>query len=355
MMRHLRDAGQAAGDAAVSGGAATYAGGAGAGGATGVPAGRWEGTAVTRAWLIANPAAGQGDWENQIAAAQATLRDAGWRVEEKRTAKPGDATDFARQAVAARAVVVVVAGGDGTVNEALQGLAGQRRTALAVLPGGTVNVWATELGAGMHEADIARGIARGRRRTVDLGRVNGRYFLMMASAGFDAAASATVGASAPLRRLKRLAGPVAYALGALLTALRFRGRWVALYIDGEPITRRLLMLVVGNTRLYGGIAEITPRARADDGLLDVCVLGGRGPLDLLRRGWSVLRRRHAADPAIDYRRARHVVLDPARPLRLQADGEDIGTTPAAFLVVPQALDVIVLSDTPPGFLGVADG
>jgi diacylglycerol kinase (ATP) len=152
----------------------------------------------TRAWLIENPTAGQDDWEAQVQAARETLRAHDWAVEVKETAGPGDATRIAREAVAAGLDMVVVAGGDGTVNEVLQGLAGQRRTALAVLPGGTVNVWATELGADEHEADIAGRIAEGRRRTVDLGRVNGRYFLMMASAGFDAAASAAVGDSAPV-------------------------------------------------------------------------------------------------------------------------------------------------------------
>lgn len=306
---------------------------------------------TTRAWLIENPTAGQDDWTEQIAAAKATLEEAGWQVALHQTAKAGDATEFARRAVAEEADVVVVAGGDGTVNEALQGLAGQRKTALAVLPGGTVNVWATELGAEKSEADIARRIAQGKRHTVDLGRVNGRYFLMMASIGVDAETNATVDQSTVLKRLKRRVGPLAYGLAALFTLGRFRSNRVSLYIDGAPIRRRLLMLVVGNTRLYGGIAEITYRARADDGLLDVCVLAGRGPLDLLRRGWSVLQRQHAADPAIDYRRARHVVIDPPEPLRIQADGEDIGATPASFTVVPEALEVIVLSDTPPGFLG----
>jgi diacylglycerol kinase (ATP) len=298
--------------------------------------------------------AGQDDWAEQIAAAQATLRAAGWDVALHKTSKPGDATKLARAAVDDEADVVVVAGGDGTVNEALQGLAGQRRTALAVLPGGTVNVWATELGADEHEADIARRIAQGKRHTVDLGKVNGRYFLMMASIGFDAETNAVVVESSVLKRLKRRVGPVAYALAALVTLGRFQPRRVSLYIDGVPIKRRLLMLVLGNTRLYGGIAEITYRARADDGLLDVCILAGRGPLDLVRRGWSVIRRRHAADPAIDYRRAQHIVVDPPEPWRIQADGEDIGVTQASFTVVPDALEVIVLSDTPPGFLGEPD-
>ena len=217
-----------------------------------------------------------------------------------------------------------------------------------------MNVWATELGADQHKADIARRIATGRRHTVDLSKVNDRYFLMMASVGFDAEANATVVESGALKRLKRRVGPAAYALAALLTLGRFRPKGVALSIDGAPVNRRLLMLILGNTRLYGGIAEITYRARADDGLLDVCVLAGRGPLDLVRRDWSVLRRQHATDPTIDYRRARRVVLDPPEPLRIQADGEDIGTTPATFTVIPAALEVIVLSKTPSGFLGDAE-
>ena len=307
--------------------------------------------APTRAVLIQNPAAGQGDWQEQVDAAAATLRAAGWEVTLRQTARAGDATVFAREAVAQGCDVVVVAGGDGTVNEALQGMAGQRRTALGVLPGGTVNVWATELGADEHEADIARRITRGRRYPVDLGRVNDRFFLMMASSGIDAEANALVDEVTLLKRLKRLVGPVPYAISAAITAIRYRGRPAVLDIDGRPVARRLLTLVIGNTRLYGGIAEITYQARANDGLLDVCVIGGRGPLDVVRRLVSVMRRRHYVDPAIDYRKARRVVLDPVRPLRIQADGEDIGQTPATFTVVPRALEVIVLSDAPPGFLG----
>jgi diacylglycerol kinase (ATP) len=307
-------------------------------------------TMPTRAVLIQNPAAGQDDWQEQVDAALATLREAGWEVERRETAGPGDASRFAREAVEAGAEVVVVAGGDGTVNEALQGLAGQRQAALAVLPGGTVNVWATELGVEEGEADVARRIAAGHRRTIDLGRVNDRYFLMMASAGFDAEANATVAENAPLKRIKRRAGALAYALATIVTLRRFRGRRVSLDIDGQSIRRQALMVIIGNTRLYGGIAEITYQASADDGLLDVCVLAGQGPLDLLRRFVAVLLRRHRADPQIDYRKAHRIILDPAYPMRLQADGEDIGTTPATFQVLPDALDVIVFPDTPPGFL-----
>lgn len=305
--------------------------------------------AQPRAVLIQNPASGRGDWDEHVVVAIQTFLRAGWDVRHLRTSAPGDATTMAREAVRSGHDIVVVAGGDGTVNEALQGLAGQRHTALAVLPGGTVNVWATELGAGQRLEELAAEIARGRRRVVDLGLVNDRYFLMMASAGFDAQASAEV-KGAVMKELKRKAGPLAYVVSAFRTAFRFRVREATVEIDGEVVTGSLLMLIAGNTRLYGGVTEITYQARADDGLLDIVLLIGRGPLDLLRRGWSVLRRRHHGDTGIVYRQARKAVLRPAQPLQIQADGEDIGLTPATFEVAPRALEVIVYSDDLPGFL-----
>lgn len=308
----------------------------------------------TRAVMIQNPAAGQDNWQEQVEAALTTLREAGWDVTLRETTGQGDATQFAREAVADKVDVVVVAGGDGTVNEALQGLAEQRTTALAVLPGGTVNVWATELGVGDDKTKVAARIAEGRRRTVDLGKVNDRYFLMMVSAGFDAEASAKVSDTPELKKLKRRAGPLAYALAALQTLRGFRGKPVLVNVDGHPARHRALMIIVGNTRLYGGIAEITYQAHADDGMLDLCILTGQGPLDLLRRAVTVVFRRHRQNPHIDYRKAKRIVLESQRPLHLQADGEDIGTTPATIQVLPSALDVIVFPDTPPGFLSAEE-
>lgn len=307
----------------------------------------------TRAIVIQNPTAGQGDWQEQIRAALETFQHAGWDITLRETTGQGDATRFAKEAVAEGRDIVVVAGGDGTVNEALQGLAEQTHTALAVLPGGTVNVWATELGGGDAQEDIAARIVAGRRRRIDIGRVNDRYFMMMASTGFDAETSALVSDTPELKRMKRRVGPLAYALAAVQTLRTFRGRRLLLEVDGRPIRRRALMVIVGNTRLYGGIAQITYQAQADDGSLDLCVLTGQGPLDLARRFISVALRRQRQDDHIDYRKVRRVTIttaDTTRPLRVQADGEDIGETPVTLEVIPAALDVIVFPDTPPGFL-----
>lgn len=308
----------------------------------------------TRAVLIQNPTAGQGGWQEQIEAALRTFREAGWEIDLRETTGPGDASSFAQEAVAAGLDIVVVAGGDGTVNEALQGLAEQTTTALAVLPGGTVNVWATELGVTDDQEDIAARIVAGRRRRIDVGRVNGRYFLMMASAGFDAETSALVSDTPELKQVKRRVGPLAYALAAIQTLRTFRGQQLLLEVDGESLRRQALMVIVGNTRLYGGIAQITYQAHADDGFLDLCVLTGQGPLDLARRFVAVLLRRQRQDPDIYYRKVHRVTITAPQPLHVQADGEGIGETPATLEVLPAALEVIVFPDTPPGFLAGED-
>ncbi len=311
----------------------------------------------TRAIVIQNPTAGQGDWQEQIRTALETFQRAGWEITLRETTGRGDATRFAQEAVAEGRDVVVVAGGDGTVNEALQGLAEQTHTALAVLPGGTVNVWATELGSGEGQGDIAARIVAGQRRRIDIGRANDRYFMMMASTGFDAETSALVSDTPELKKMKRRVGPLAYVLAAAHTLRTFRGRRLLLEVDGRPVRRRALMVIVGNTRLYGGIAQITYQAHADDGFLDLCVLTGHGPLDLARRFISVALRRQRQDDNIDYRKIRRVTIataDTTRPLRVQADGEDIGETPVTLDVLPAALEVIVFSDTPPGFLSGDD-
>ena len=310
----------------------------------------------TRAILIQNPTAGQGDWQEQIRAALETFQRAGWEITLRETTGQGEATRFAKEAVEEGRDIVVVAGGDGTVNEALQGLAEQTHTALAVLPGGTVNVWATELGA-TDGQDIAARIVAGQRRRIDIGRVNERYFMMMTSAGFDAETSALVADTPELKKVKRRVGPLAYALAAVQTLRTFRGRRLLLEIDGRAVRRRALMVIVGNTRLYGGIAQITYQAHADDGFLDLCVLTGRGPFDLAKRFISVALRRQRQDDNIDYRKVRRVTIstvDTTRPLRVQADGEDIGETPVTLEALPAALEVIVFPDTPPGFLSSDD-
>ncbi len=263
------------------------------------------------------------------------LEQAGWEVTLRETAARGDATALAAEAVADGLTAVLVAGGDGTLNEAIQALVGTR-TAVGALPLGTVNVWVRELGLSLDPAEAARQLVGGQVRRVDLGLANGRYFLLMAGLGVDAEAVAAVEGD-PKRRF----GLLAFALAGVAAALRTRGADLRMRVDGAPRRLRAAMVTVGNTRLWAGAFQITDRATAADGRLDACFFAGRSLGEKLRHTLLVLLRRHHDDPEITYVRAGELLIAARPKLPLQVDGEPHGATPVAIRVAPLALRVLV--------------
>lgn len=180
-----------------------------------------------------------------------------------------------------------------------------------------------------------RVLSDGEVRTVDLGRAGERYFLLMAGAGFDAAIVRELTGG-----VKQRLGASAYIVAGLRRAWSHRPLDAEVTSNGASLSGALYWLVVGNTRNYGGVLNITDRAQADDGLLDVCVLRKGG---VLRLGWLallVLAKCHHKRANVVYRQARS--LEIATPgLPVQVDGEYLGETPMRFEVAPGALRVIV--------------
>jgi diacylglycerol kinase (ATP) len=299
----------------------------------------------TSALVVFNPSAGQASsLQQDIEAAAEVWRTNGWKVDLQPTSGPGDGTRIAREAAAAGYTIVVAAGGDGTVNEVVNGLAGTS-TALAALPIGTVNVWVREMGLPMQPRAAATALLDAQIRSVDLGKAGDRYFLLMAGIGFDAAVTAEVRAHE-----KRRLGIFAYIFRALGLARRFRGTLTRVIIDGKPLRTRALMIVLGNSQLYGGIIKFTARASLDDGLLDVCIIKGNtlsgAPLRLL----SIVLRRASLDPKIEYHRARTVRIETVGQLPVQVDGDHIGSTPMTFESAPGALLALLPATLPTDLL-----
>ena len=287
-----------------------------------------------RATLIHNPASGRASRHSGLSAACQQLARHGWSVRMEATAGPGAATTLAREAVRRGDDVVIVAGGDGTINEAVQALAGTP-VALGVLPVGTVNVWAREIGLPARAGAAAAALAEGECRTIDLGRAGDRYFLLMAGAGFDGAVTGLVDPS-----IKRRMGRWAYVIAAARLALRYGGTDATMDIDGRIVRCRLLLAVIGNTRLYAGRFNLTA-AIADDGLLDVVLFAGHRLWDDVPRLLKVLVGRAPREPGVMYFRTRRLHLSAVETMAVQVDGDYIGTTPIEFTVAPAALRVIV--------------
>jgi YegS/Rv2252/BmrU family lipid kinase len=285
-----------------------------------------------RALIVFNPNAGRADQLSQeLLACRSILEAGGWSIELTPTSSPGDGTRIARDAADLGYDLVIAAGGDGTIHEVVNGLAGSQ-TALGALPVGTVNVWAREIGLSLQPRTAAEALLSSRVCPIDLGRAGNRYFLLMAGVGFDAAVVNEVRSGE-----KRRFGALAYVFRAFELAFRFRGTRVRLTIDGKRLRRRTILIVLGNSQLYAGVLKITARASIDDGLLDVCLIKDDSLLKAPLRLVSIWLRRHTLDPQIEYRHARSIRIESRRPLPVQVDGENIGTTPITVECVPSAL------------------
>lgn len=296
-----------------------------------------------KALLIHNLQAGQRDRRREVAAAASRLSSAGWQVELASTTRIEEGERLCRMAVENGVDSVVVAGGDGSLNVAIQALADPnpevQRPALGVLPCGTGNVWAREMHVPLDIPGATDVLLSGETARVDLGEANGRYFLCVASVGFDA--SVTRGID---QRAKRRLGMLAYVIAAAAEALRLRGEEVIISADGKASRQRVLMVLANNTRLYGGGIQMAPNALADDGLLDVRVFRGHGLAAAARHAINVLLVRQLRDPAMDFFQCSSVSLESLASLPVQLDGDYFGTTPVTFRAVPRAVRVII----PPG-------
>jgi diacylglycerol kinase (ATP) len=300
----------------------------------------------TDALLIFNPTAGpRGELRRDLERVVGYLSERGWHVTIRATRKPGDATELARAAVAARCKAVLVAGGDGTIHEAVNGLVGSD-TAMGVLPVGTGNVWAKEIGLptlGLTQPDrlltAARMLVDGEVRWVDVGRVGDRFFINCAGVGIDSTVAAQV--EPRTRTAKQLGGILTYLVAGFSIARDFSGVRSTIVVDDRTIRTMILLVVVSNIQLYGGVVKMTPEARLDDGLLDVRIFKGMGLAWIFRHVAGVFTRRHLRNPMVSHYQGRRVTIYTAEPFPVQLDGEPVGTTPISLEVVPRSLRVLV--------------
>jgi len=268
----------------------------------------------------------------------------------KKTTAPGDARRLATAAVLEGFETVVAAGGDGTLNEVLNGLgdapAGFQRTRLGLLPLGTVNVFARELGISTKLEAALLTLRAGKEIRVDLpsvefaaagGRCERRYFAQLAGAGLDARAIELV--SWPL---KKKIGPFAYVVAGL-KALRQSQIEIGVTATSAQNTSAATsgeLVLIGNGRLYGGDFEIFPRASLQDGLLHACVFPKADWRTLLKCAPGLLLRKHLpagiALPLV----AATLTLSSASPAPLEIEGELVGHLPATFFVQPLGLRII---------------
>ncbi len=296
--------------------------------------------APRRLLVIYNPTAG-GSRRRRFEAVLAELGDLGCPLDVRPTAGPGDAAAFARTADAEAYDLLVAAGGDGTINEVINGLVGlpDWRPPLAVLPLGTANVLAVELGLDLEEpALIARAIARGPVQSVSLGRASAadgkaRVFSLMAGAGFDARVVAGIDL-----RMKRLLGKGAYVVESLNQICRRKPPPLRVTVDGKDY--EAASVIVSNVRFYGGRYLLAPDAGLDDPLLHVCLFRHGDAGNILRYAVALQRGRLPRSRGFSIVTGEDIRIegDPGAPL--QADGDIIAQLPVRISALPHALKMV---------------
>jgi YegS/Rv2252/BmrU family lipid kinase len=292
--------------------------------------------------MIVNPASANGRTAGRWPEIAKRAKAHGLDVDVRLTERRGHATELARAAADEGAELLLVVGGDGTVSEVANGLAGHPGTTeLAVVQRGSGCDFIRTFGIPKDADRALRVAANGVVRTIDLGRVSftghdgepaQRYFANIASVGLTGVAADRVNRSG-----KRFGATAAFAWAAVATFVAYRNSRFVVEIDDERIDQVCNNAIVGNCRYFAGGMKILPDADPADGLLDVLVWGDVSKGDLARNMHKLYRGTHTTHPKATIRRARRVVVTPDALLPIEVDGEQPGRAPATFEIVPSAL------------------
>ena len=249
------------------------------------------------------------------------------------TTSCGDARRLAAEAAAEGFDTIVAAGGDGTVNEVANGIAESRAT-LGILPVGTMNVFASEIG--IPQGNLERAwdvIQQGHTRPLDLPEANGHYFIQLAGVGLDAAV-----VQQTTTESKKALGPLSY----LLTLAQVAAvKPPSLVIEGDGIPRREgRFVLIGNGRLYGGPFPLFKKANLNDGLLDIVVFKNQSHWDVVRYFQAIAFGTHLTLHDVEYFQASSVQVRSTDEVPIELDGEVCGVLPCEFRISPNKLSVL---------------
>jgi YegS/Rv2252/BmrU family lipid kinase len=308
-----------------------------------------------RALLLYNPTAGRVPMRYFVASAVRTLQGMGWEAEMSASRSGVDGTEIARQAAEDGVDVVFAVGGDGTIRGVAAGLAGSR-TALGILPAGTMNVFAFELGLRPFTwyrlwamTANARKLAAARAYDVDVGRCGKEEFLLWAGIGLDAV---TIQQLEPRPRLDKFFTIPHYAAQVVWNAAQWHGLDMRFRADGEDFSGRFLLAVVANIRKYmGGYVTISPNARLDDGEMDLWLFSGEHIGDTARHLVDMATQRHPTSVKVQRVPFRHLEVESDTPYSIQMDGDPApGFKRVEIDVLPRCLRLLVPEQSP-AFMG----
>ena len=299
-------------------------------------------------FVIVNPASGGGKTGQRWAGIEERLRIEGAQFDAEFTHEPGHATLLARQAVATGYRTIVSVGGDGTLNEVINGLVADDRAdpavRLGIIPGGTGSDFGRGIGLPRDPLGSALHLLKAEPRWFDAGQIvcklgegmTTRYFINVAGLGFDGAVSDRVNRSS-----KAMGGTIPYLSSLLVTLFTYGNKRVHWTLDGRTFDQVLNSVIVANAHFFGGGMHISPNSKMDDGQFHVITLGDWGKVEFLMAVPRVYNGTHLTHPKVKEYIGREVTVEADGRMFLQAEGDLFGEAPATFKLLPHMLQVLV--------------
>ncbi|TMN22794.1 diacylglycerol kinase [Lentibacillus cibarius] len=297
---------------------------------------------MKRARIIYNPTSGREAFKRELPTVLERFEIAGYETSAHATTCEGDATRAARVAAERHFDLVVAVGGDGTINEVINGLAEQAyRPKLGIIPTGTTNDFARALWIPRNIERAVDVILAGQSMLIDIGRVNGHHFMNIAGGGKLTELTYEVPS-----KLKTMLGQLAYYMKGIEMLPSLKPTHARIEYDGTAIEEDIMLFLVSNTNSVAGFEKLAPNAKLDDGLFDLLILKKMNLAEFVRIATLAQRGAHLDDKRIIYTQAKHISVETDDKMQLNIDGEFGGMLPGEFLNLQQHIEVF----TPENFL-----
>jgi len=285
--------------------------------------------------FIINPVAGRGKALKFVSEIRSYFKGENAKYTVKVTKYPRHATEIAREYARKGAKRIYSVGGDGTLNEVVNGLVGEK-SSLGVLPGGSGNDFLRSV-TNNFDNILDRTIS-GSEKNIDVGRVNDKYFINISSMGFDAQVAYTA------NRLKKsgpIKGGLAYSIAIFAAILKSESYKLDISIDNEEFSNDTLLTAVANGLYYGGGMKPAPSARIDDGLFDICLINRKSIFEILKFFPKLIKGVHGEIEGVSFYKCKRIEIESGKNIPLNIDGDVEIVNKALFEIAPEGISLII--------------
>ncbi len=286
--------------------------------------------------FIINPKAGKGRATELIPFIHEFFKDKDEEFIIRVTEYPGHATEIAKEYSSSEENRIYSVGGDGTVNEVINGIAGTQ-SSLGVIPAGSGNDFIRSIANPSDIQDFTIRTINGEYKYIDLAKANDKYFINISSIGFDAD---VVYNADKFKKVPGITGSMAYVISIIYTVLKKKISKIKLHIDDKEMNLNILLAAIANGRFYGGGMLAAPEAKIDDGLFDICLVGEANRFQILSLFPKYIKGQHGQLDEVQFFRGKKILIESNEELRLNIDGEIFSSCTIAFEMIEKGMKVI---------------